>query len=51
MPVNEKAYHLLKSELDAKSVTLVAVSKTKPTEAIQELYDLSHRDFGENYVQ
>lgn len=30
---------------------LVAVSKTKPVEAIQELYDVGHRHFGENYVQ
>lgn len=32
-------------------VRLVAVSKTKPAEAIQEAYDAGHRDFGENYVQ
>lgn len=32
-------------------VTLVAVSKTKPAADIQALYDLGHRDFGENYVQ
>lgn len=30
---------------------MVAVSKTKPVEAIRELYELEHRDFGENYVQ
>ena len=30
---------------------MVAVSKTKPVEAIRELYELGHRDFGENYVQ
>lgn len=30
---------------------LVAVSKTKPAEAVQELYDAGHRHFGENYVQ
>jgi pyridoxal phosphate enzyme (YggS family) len=29
----------------------VAVSKTKPVEAIEALYALGHRDFGENYVQ
>ena len=29
----------------------MAVSKKKPAEAIQELYDYGHRDFGENYVQ
>jgi PLP dependent protein len=32
-------------------VTLIAVSKTKPIEAIQELYDLGHRHFGESRVQ
>lgn len=32
-------------------VTLVAVSKTKPNELIQEAYDFGHRDFGENKVQ
>jgi pyridoxal phosphate enzyme (YggS family) len=30
---------------------LVAVSKTKPVEAIQEAYEAGHRIFGENYVQ
>lgn len=30
---------------------LVAVSKTKPAELIQEAYDAGHRVFGENYVQ
>jgi len=30
---------------------LVAVSKTKPAELIQQAYDVGHRDFGENYVQ
>lgn len=34
-----------------KNVTLVAVSKTKPAEDIFGLYNLGHRDFGENYVQ
>ena len=32
-------------------VTLIAVSKTKPAEMIQEIYDLDQRDFGENKVQ
>eukprot|EP01084_Bolivina_argentea_P126195 223479_1 len=30
---------------------IVAVSKLKPTNLIQELYDAGHRHFGENYVQ
>ena len=34
-----------------EQVTLVAVSKTKPEEMIQECYDSGHRDFGENKVQ
>jgi pyridoxal phosphate enzyme (YggS family) len=51
MPVNSDAYHSIKNELDAKGVTLVAVSKTKPVEEILELYELGQRDFGENYVQ
>ena len=33
------------------NVTLVAVSKTKPNELLQEAYDAGQRDFGENYVQ
>lgn len=32
-------------------VTLIAVSKTKPVEMLQEAYDLGCRDFGENKVQ
>lgn len=35
----------------ADSVTLVAVSKTFPAEAIREAYDLGVRHFGENRVQ
>lgn len=34
-----------------KDIALVAVSKTKTVSDIQALYDLGHRDFGENYVQ
>jgi len=40
----------LKSTLPAQ-VTLIAVSKTKPNEAVLEAYETGHRDFGENYVQ
>jgi len=39
------------SERELGSVTLIAVSKTKPASAIQELYDVGQRDFGENYFQ
>ncbi len=51
MSINTQIYQQIKTELDAKQVTLVAVSKTKPIEDILELYNLSQRDFGENYVQ
>jgi len=34
-----------------ESVTLVAVSKTKPDEMILEAYEAGQRDFGENKVQ
>ncbi|MBL7729729.1 MAG: YggS family pyridoxal phosphate-dependent enzyme [Chitinophagaceae bacterium] len=51
MPVNKEAYLTIKEELDKQGVSLVAVSKTKPVEDILALYELGHRDFGENYVQ
>lgn len=51
MAVNVDAYRKLKSWLDEKEVTLVAVSKIQPVERILELYNLGQRDFGENYVQ
>jgi len=50
MNVNKEKYQEIISELNGKAV-LVAVSKTKPIEDIKALYDLGHRDFGENYVQ
>lgn len=40
-----------RSGRDPESVTLVAVSKTKPDEDILDLYEAGQRDFGENYVQ
>lgn len=49
MPVKENIQHL-KSVLPA-SVTLVAVSKTKPLAMLQEAYNAGQKDFGENYVQ
>ncbi len=50
MAVNIEKYSSLLNELKGKA-TLIAVSKTKPVEDIQALYDLGQRDFGENYVQ
>ena len=40
----------LKSEIPSH-VTLVAVSKTKPAEAVMEAYNAGHGTFGENKVQ
>jgi pyridoxal phosphate enzyme (YggS family) len=51
MSVNVEKYEEILAELKKQQVTLIAVSKTKSNEAIQELYDLGQRDFGENYVQ
>ena len=51
MPVNKETYHQIKTRLDSAGITLVAVSKTKPQQDILELYEMGHRDFGENYVQ
>lgn len=40
-----------KAKRDRNEVTLIAVSKTKPIEVLQEAYDLGVRVFGENKVQ
>lgn len=50
MAINKDKYQEIINELKGKA-TLVAVSKTKPVEDIQALYELGQRDFGENYVQ
>jgi PLP dependent protein len=41
----------LKKETAVNKVTLIAVSKTKPVEEVQEAYDAGQRLFGENMVQ
>jgi len=51
MYINKENYGRICEELKTKDAQLVAVSKTKPVDAIRELYELGHRDFGENYVQ
>ncbi|TXT33801.1 MAG: hypothetical protein FD136_694 [Chitinophagaceae bacterium] len=51
MPVNTIKFQEIKEELSISNTVLVAVSKTKPVEDIQALYELGQRDFGENYVQ
>lgn len=40
-----------RSGRNPEKVTLIAVSKTKPVEMLQEVYNEGIRDFGENYVQ
>ena len=48
--MKQEEYQRLKKEI-GEHVTLVAVSKLQPVEAINKLYHVGHRDFGENYVQ
>lgn len=49
MSIQER-YRKIKESLP-ENVTLIAVSKTKPIEDIQALYDIGVRDFGENKIQ
>lgn len=51
MSINLERYQQLSEIVRQKNAVLVAVSKTKPIEDILALYELGHRDFGENYVQ
>jgi pyridoxal phosphate enzyme (YggS family) len=51
MAVNQSNYEKIERAAKEKNAVLVAVSKTKPASDIQALYDMGHRDFGENYVQ
>jgi pyridoxal phosphate enzyme (YggS family) len=45
------AYHSLKKELESYQAQLIAVSKKKPIEDIQEAIEAGQKNFGENYVQ
>ena len=49
--ININNYHTIQSALQSYNAQLVAVSKTKPVEAIQQFYDVGQRIFGENRVQ
>lgn len=51
MSVNIAAYQEITTYLALKKVQLIAVSKTKPNQAILDLHQLGQKDFGENYVQ
>lgn len=44
-------YEQILEDLKPTHAQLIAVSKTKPNEAILELYEKGQRTFGENYVQ
>ena len=48
--MNLRSYNRIKNELGS-DICLVAVSKGQPLEKILELYNLGHRDFGENFLQ
>jgi PLP dependent protein len=48
--MSKESFENIESQIPA-DVCLVAVSKTKPIEEIQKLYDLGQRHFGENKVQ
>src|SRR6056297_2279869 len=50
MSITENLNWFIEEELPP-GVTLVAVSKTKPNEAIMESYNAGHKIFGENRVQ
>lgn len=51
MTIIQENIELLKNQLLAKNVTLVAVSKTKPVAMLMEAYAMNFKRFGENYVQ
>jgi PLP dependent protein len=44
-------YEQILKDLEPTRTQLIAVSKTKPNDAILELYQKGQRTFGENYVQ
>jgi PLP dependent protein len=50
MSVSENIKHFLSTEIPS-NVKLIAVSKTKPIELIEEAYQSGHRVYGENKAQ
>ena len=48
--IHKDTYFDILNQIGTKT-RLIAVSKTKPIEDIKALYELGHRDFGENKVQ
>jgi hypothetical protein len=51
MAINKGKFSELREICESHGASLVAVSKTKPSFEILELYNAGQRDFGENYVQ
>ncbi|MDX1685644.1 MAG: YggS family pyridoxal phosphate-dependent enzyme, partial [Saprospiraceae bacterium] len=49
--MNTEVYQDILKELSPYGARLIAVSKTRSVEDIQELYDLGQRDFGENRIK
>ena len=49
MSVNIEFYKEITTYLSLNKVQLIAVSKTKPNEAILDLHQLGHKDFGESF--
>lgn len=49
--VNVESYKAIQKELEFYKAELIAVSKTKPIDAIKSFYKLGQRHFGENKVQ
>ena len=47
----DSSFQQIQHQLEQTDTTLVAVSKTKPNQAILELYEQGQRIFGENRVQ
>lgn len=49
--MDQQTFQALAEEMKQQGVALIAVSKTKPISAIEQLYAWGQRDFGENKVQ
>jgi pyridoxal phosphate enzyme (YggS family) len=49
--IRERVEHATRSANRADSVTIVAVSKAQPPDAVAAAYRAGQRDFGESYVQ
>ena len=51
IPQNHNQAQMASLNNSRNSVTLLAVSKTKPASAVEQAYRFGQRDFGENYLQ